>query len=384
MGLFGLRQVGKTTLAREIVRRLHGSYETLDRAATLTAAENAPEEFLSRRGLLCLDEAQRCPAIFPVIKDCIGTQRAPGKFLLTGSVRFTLKKEIRESLTGRILMHEVLPFTVSESHQKLPSCFLKNLLDDDTPLQREPRFSKAVITRHLVTGGMPIPCFTRNVELRHRWFENFFETLITRDLPLADPTLPGISYRQGMALLRELSLMQGQEINVSRLAVSAVLSQEATRKAVLALEALSLIDLLTPTVRGPKSLRKRRVEWKDVALWNHLAGVPLHALDRDFTALQLLIGHDLRSQIGFMANPVAWTYHRTRDGTDIPWVFKRGKKTLAMIWRPLEAPGPMEYRGLRQFVEKDPNARGIVIGTAKSPVVPLGKRLVLVPFTRIF
>lgn len=105
------RQVGKTTL----VTALAAEYSTLDRATLLEQAAARPLEFLENRDLpFAVDEAQLCPPLFPAIKRWGRLNPKKGQLLLTGSVSFTARKLIRESLTRRIANVEILPLKISE------------------------------------------------------------------------------------------------------------------------------------------------------------------------------------------------------------------------------------------------------------------------------
>lgn len=400
VGLFGLRQVGKTTLVQNIQAQMGGQYETFDREAVLEASRETPIEFCRRRGLLCLDEAQKGPWIFPAIKDLIGTHRKPGQFLLTGSIRFTLKKEIREALTGRIILHELLPFSVAEARALPASSFLQTGFDVATTLnsqQEKPqpanfealtkqknRIPSTQIHHHLSRGGLPIPCFSRDSTKRTAWWEGYFETLLTRDVVLVDSALSRVSYRQGISFLRQLALMQGQEKQLSELAAKSSLNMGLARRLFDALEALSLIDLIPPEVHAKKSTRKLKVEWKDIGLWNHLAGVPPHVLHRDHTAISLALSQEFRSQLSLMAKPVQWSFYKSRDGATIPWIFRLGKAALAINYISVETPRADDYRQLKKFLLKEPQGIGLVLGTEQAPIVPLGERLWLMPYTMVF
>jgi len=115
VGLLGHRQVGKTT----VLELLANSYSTLDSKSLLDMANKFPEEFLVNHhsGFQAIDECQLAPALFPALKEWVRKKKQPGQFLLSGSVRFTSRKLIQESLTGRIVNFELLPLSVSEIAQ---------------------------------------------------------------------------------------------------------------------------------------------------------------------------------------------------------------------------------------------------------------------------
>ena len=106
VGILGHRQVGKTTLAESLGAR----YYTLDLRPTLESIQADPLGFLEtqEKHPTVLDECQLLPDLFPALKERVRKKKRPGQFLLTGSVRFTSRKAIRESLTGRIVTFELL------------------------------------------------------------------------------------------------------------------------------------------------------------------------------------------------------------------------------------------------------------------------------------
>lgn len=392
VGLFGLRQVGKSTLVHQLVSPQHAIYETFDNQQTLESSKLKTLAFLKRPKLLCVDEAQKAPWIFPVIKEIVGIQRKPSQFLLTGSIRFTLKKEIRESLTGRILFHELLPFTISESHSQKQSGFLKSILlasqnknaFEDPHLHKkltQTRFSEKTLDSFCHIGGMPIPCFSRNTSHRNAWYHNFFETLILRDLVLVDKTLTTISLQQGLAFLRTLSEMQADDLNIQRLATQSMLSQSKAKKMILALEALSLIDLIAPLGLGKKSNRKFMVQWKDIGLWNYF----YNPNDwNDSKCQNLLISQELRSQISMLDQKIFLHHHKTRDSSLLPWVISNGAQKIAILSRPEEAPTSKSLRFLNLWLKQSSQNFGIVLLSASGQYTSLGKNLLFLPMNRIF
>ena len=403
VGIFGLRQVGKTTLVESIVKRLNGAYETLDREITLHASREAPMEFCTRKGLLCVDEAQKGPWIFSVIKEMIGTRRRAGRFLLTGSVRFTAKKEIRESLTGRILLHELLPFSMAEASHEKPASFLRRAFEsiEGSPAERSERHreggvraflekmagerwaaTEGDIVRALERGGLPVPCFARNREARTRWFEAYFETMLARDVVLIDPRLARLSLRQSQAFLQALALHQGREISLPDVIGQSSLRPLDAKRLLESLEVLALIDRVPPEQRGKKSVRSTRLEWKDAGLWSAALGITPGPPTEQ--AMRLLLSQELRSQLHQMHPAPVWTFYRSRDGAQIPWIFRRGMASVALTYLPTEVPEPYDYRALKRFLDTEKQAIGFVIGSRKAPITAIRDRVWLVPYSLVF
>ncbi len=102
--LQGARQVGKSTLAKELLKsHAEGRYLSLDDPAVRRAAEVDPVGFVAQaKGLTVLDEIQLAPQLFRAIKTEVDQDRRPGRFLLTGSANVLVLPKLSESLAGRM------------------------------------------------------------------------------------------------------------------------------------------------------------------------------------------------------------------------------------------------------------------------------------------
>src|ERR1700689_2649277 len=112
----GARQVGKSTLGREIVAGLPAAQEfSLDRRETREAAVADPEGFIAElKGPVLIDEIQRVPDLLLAIKDAVDRDTAPGRFLLTGSANILSARTIKDALTGRMETIPLWPLAQSE------------------------------------------------------------------------------------------------------------------------------------------------------------------------------------------------------------------------------------------------------------------------------
>jgi predicted AAA+ superfamily ATPase len=261
VGVFGQRQVGKTTL---LEAHCPGGYVTLDRAQNRLELEADPDLFVGNRPLgFAIDEAQLCPSLFPAIKDRVRTRKSPGQFLLSGSVRFTSRKAIRESLTGRIAHVEVLPFTIAEAHGHPLPDYLKELssvsrqqdllrIIDNTHSARQTEKGRDRVQHYLQTGGLPGICFFRAQEVRADRLQSQLDTLLNRDLRLVQATsVPDASLRE---LLAFLAKSQGVPFELNKAVRASQISAVTIKKLLDAYEALFLIrrvaaagDLTRPT-----------------------------------------------------------------------------------------------------------------------------------------
>ena len=117
VGLLGARQVGKTTLAKKIRSTYKKKTIYLDLELTTDLLKlNEPELYLKQHEneLVIIDEIQRKPNLFPLIRALIDQNRVPGRFLILGSASIELLKQSSESLAGRIIYHELSPLCLSE------------------------------------------------------------------------------------------------------------------------------------------------------------------------------------------------------------------------------------------------------------------------------
>ncbi|MGK5083607.1 AAA family ATPase [Bdellovibrionota bacterium FG-1] len=253
-GLIGHRQIGKTTISEGIC----GQYLTLDATENLRKANETPLEFLKSHALtglakrplvpLVIDECQKAPPLFSELKEWVRTHKMPGQFLLTGSVKFTSRKAIQESLTGRILNLELLPMLVSENLQRPLPDHLERLLKKpvfDSNLANffsSPLSSKegqAAVSRYLETGGMPGICFLHDAVSRMKRHKDILRTILERDIrQVYETTLPDYKIAEAVRFLAET---QGTPIRLTQMSRETAISVPTLQKLLYAFEAVFLI-----------------------------------------------------------------------------------------------------------------------------------------------
>ncbi|MBI1859708.1 MAG: AAA family ATPase [Deltaproteobacteria bacterium] len=165
VAVLGPRQCGKSTFLRDLIwKPKQFTYLSLDQIAHRSRAQSNPELFLSGIEIfpLVIDEAQKAPPLFDEIKAVIDRRRIPGRFILSGSVEFSKKTAIKESLTGRVATLRMDAMTFRETAPKTPG------LDS--------------VLHYLEWGGMPGVCFARDQQVRGTYWRQWIETLCERDL----------------------------------------------------------------------------------------------------------------------------------------------------------------------------------------------------------
>ncbi|MBI2982237.1 MAG: ATP-binding protein, partial [Deltaproteobacteria bacterium] len=176
VGVIGLRQVGKSTLLRELAGL--SPYLSLDDDDTRMDAEASAKAFLAKHETpLVIDEVQKCPPLFDAIKSAVDRERVPGRYYLTGSSSFSAQKNIQESLTGRIGICQLSPMTLAEADEK------PFLIERIKPVHaHKPRFGIERLTLQSTRGGLPIPLFSRDAALRDQYWRSWISTTLGRDL----------------------------------------------------------------------------------------------------------------------------------------------------------------------------------------------------------
>ena len=326
VGVLGHRQVGKTTL----VSSLSKEYASLDRAPLLNAARLQPESFLENRAKpFAIDECQLAPELFPELKEKVRTSKQSGQFILTGSVRFTSRKAIRESLTGRIINLELLPMTLAEMNQApLPNTLpqiMKSGFSHFKGVVLSPSKIKAIqneLQRYCISGGLPGIAFTRKNEIRASQFDSHLETVLIRDLPLVMATkLDSVRLYQ---ILRILARNQGRPTRIADLQRECRVARPTLVNLIQALEALFLLRIL-PTDGGPKA---SSFFFEDVGLATHLAGEPLG----DEVNLIRCLYANLREQFHYRPelNGEFFVY-RKHSGASVPLAVRSKQGILGII-----------------------------------------------------
>jgi len=257
--LTGARQTGKTTLLRHLFPAHH--YVSLDLRALATEAEESPASFLSAHPPpVLVDEVQYAPGLFRHLKVEIDSKReARGQFLLTGSQKFTLMKEVSDSLAGRCAVASLSGLTVREISA--------------TGWKPESLEAQAEI---LIRGGFPELWADRSIPSRDL-YQSYVATYLERDLR---QVLRVGNLRDFERFLRACAARSSQTLNRSELARDVGISQTTAGEWISALEASNQVTLLEPYFAnvGKRLVKAPKLYFNDTGLLCFLLGMTPEAL----------------------------------------------------------------------------------------------------------
>ena len=223
VGLVGPRQAGKTTLAKMIAETVEKPviYLDLENPQDLQKLDNAQLYFQQYQNhLIILDEAQRKPELFPLLRSLIDRDRKPGRFMILGSASPSLKRQASESLAGRIAYYELSPFTLDEIFK-----------------------GKDSFKKLWLRGGYPESYLADSDESATAWIQNFIRTHLERDLPVLGIRVPSTTLFRFWTMVAHCN---GQLWNASRLAESLGVDSKTARRYLDILEETFMIRQLQP------------------------------------------------------------------------------------------------------------------------------------------
>lgn len=349
-GIFGHRQVGKTTLSQ----KLAGNYVTFDQFGMVNQASADPEGFLASHRVskkpLVIDECQLSPPLFPALKDWVRVHPKPGQFLLTGSVRFSSRKAITESLTGRIIAWELLPMDLSEAHEsELPDALilLAKAKTVDIDLKSKKYFTEKSYIEYLTKGGLPGIFSIRDVAIREQKFETQLNTMLERDLKLLLATT--LSYSSLRLLLSVLAQRQSQVIDLTFLSRQTHISVPTIKKLLIAFESMFLIRILKTEGTEAKSV----VFFEDQGEASYL----VNGNNDDLTNLLRFCFANFRVQFKYRSEIKSdFFQYRNRGGSHIPLAvhvgFEKEKSTLGFVPILGSTPTQHDFAGAYSFLKK--------------------------------
>ncbi len=310
--VLGPRQVGKTTLAKIIAAnsKKKSLYLDLERHSDFEILNRDAESYLSTYINECvlIDEVQRMPTLFPLLRALIDEKRKPGRFIITGSASPDLLKGASESLAGRVAYFYLHPIGLHE----LPESISMN--------------------KHWFRGGFPQALTIKSAALLQGWLDAFITTYIEKDLPfLFDIKFSPSTMRKLWSMLAHL---QGNILNAEKLGSSLDITGTTVKRYLDYLSAAFIITRLQPFYIniGKRLVKAPKIYINDSGLLHFLLRVSsekelaahpgVGASWEGYVVSQILYAKD---------NRLDMYYYRTQAGAECDLVLVRGHVVKACI-----------------------------------------------------
>ena len=312
VALLGPRQCGKTTLARQMIPSGHPQYFDLEDPVIARLMENPMTALQGLKGLVVIDEAQRQPGLFPVLRVLADRAGQPATFLILGSASPELSRQAAESLAGRIEIIEMRGFDLSELPAKAQEILWQR-------------------------GGFPRSYLAADEENSVAWRKNFIRTFLERDLAALgfglSPALMGRFWTM-------LAHYHAQVWNGSEIAASLGIAPNTARAYLDALEQTYMIRRLLPWQAnlGKRLVKTPKIYFRDSGLFHTLCGI--------HTAADLLTNPKLgASWEGFALEEIlqaqqpdqAWFY-AVHSGSELDLLLEMRGRRIGVEFKRADAP----------------------------------------------
>jgi len=318
----GPRQVGKTTLVRQIA----GSdmqYLTLDDEATRLSAQDDPVGLVRRLDRAVIDEVQRAPELLLAIKKSVDEDRRPGRFLLTGSANIMTLPKVADSLAGRMQTQLLLPLSQAEIESSGGN-WVQAAFSGKLPAVVRPSLGADLLQR-VLKGGYPEVLTRANEARRVQWAQSYIDSILVRDV--AD--LSQVDKLDQMPRLFEaLAHTAGQMSNYTKLGGQVGLDSKTASRYVGIFEQLYLIqrvavwsaNALNRVVKTPK------LQFLDSGLLAAACGLGHDAIERDKTKfgalLETFVYAELLKCIHGLPQRYRILYYRDLSGMEVDFVLE--------------------------------------------------------------
>jgi len=310
--LSGPRQSGKTTLARELLDEESINYFDLEDPTSLARLDEPMTALQGLTGLVVIDEIQRRPDLFPILRVLADRANAPARFLILGSASGELLRQSSESLAGRIERIQLGGFSISEiGADNLDELWLR--------------------------GGFPLSYLAQTEQDSIAWRKSFTQTLLERDLPQWGVRVPATTLQRFWTMLAHY---HGQTWNAAEHARALGVSQTATRHYLDLLSDAFMVRQLQP---WHANLKKRQVKApklyvRDSGLLHSLLGIetpkalfshPKIGASWEGFAIEQILASEAHDEAYFWA---------THQGAEIDLILRRGDKLFGVEFKRADAP----------------------------------------------
>lgn len=354
VALLGPRQVGKTTLARQFVPIDSPNYFDLEDPRSLARLQTPQLALEALSGLVVIDEVQRQPELFPLLRVLVDRPGADARFLILGSASPALLRQTSESLAGRIEAIEMNPFSLEE-------------------VGRDAQF------RLWVRGGFPRAWRAKDDASASRWCHEFIQTFVERDLPQLGARMPPTSMRRFWTMLAHY---HGGVLNGAELSRALGVSQPTVRSWLDWLTDTYMVRQLAPWHEnlGKRQVKAPKIYLRDSGLLHALLGLsgPL-ALESHPKVGASWEGFALEQTLRHAQPDTAWSWG-THGGAELDLLMMRGERRVGIEFKRTD--GPVMTRSMHVALA-DLKLDALYVVYPGALRYPLADRVEAVPLTAL-
>lgn len=247
VALLGPRQCGKTTLAREFVPAGSTNYFDLEDPAGLARLGEPDTALRPLKGLVVIDEIQRRPDLFPLLRVLADRRPLPARFLILGSAAPELLRQSSETLAGRIETVPLEGFRLADVGHEAQA-------------------------RHWLRGGFPLAFTARREVDSLAWRRHFIQTFLEQDLPQLGVQIPAVSLRRFWNMVAHY---HGQIWNAAELARALAVNESTVRRYLDLLTGVFMVRQLPPWFEnlGKRQVKAPKTYIRDSGLLHTLLGI---------------------------------------------------------------------------------------------------------------
>lgn len=327
--LTGARQTGKSTLLQQEYPFKDWPYFTLDDFAVRELAEKNPDELVSIHDRVVIDEVQKAPQLLSAIKKRVDRD-GKKRFVLSGSANLLLMKKVTETLAGRCLYFDLLPFTLGEINRRGVQGWIEKFAPGAA--RRKTAASKPVTDFELYRGFLPPVTFLQKESHIADWWNGYSRTYLERDLRDLSQIANLPDFRKVMTMLAARSAQIFNQADISR---SSGVSHATVNRYINLLEVSGLFVKLQPFGRNIKKrlVKSPKVFCLDTGLICSLIGIQTaKKIEESFRGqlFETFIFHNLMSIAAIIGGRLY--YLRTQGGLEreIDFLLELNGKIIAI------------------------------------------------------
>lgn len=247
VALLGPRQCGKTTLARQFVSPSSLNYFDLEEPQSLARLAEPETALRPLKKLIVIDEIQRRPDLFPILRVLADRKPLPARFLILGSASPDLLQQSSETLAGRLETVPLEGFRLSD-------------------------LGAAAQGQHWLRGGFPLAYTPRREADSVAWRRQFLQTFLERDLPQLGVRIPAITLRRFWNMVAHY---HGQIWNAAELARALAVNESTVRRYLDLMTGVFMARQLPPWFEnlGKRQVKAPKVYVRDTGLLHTLLGI---------------------------------------------------------------------------------------------------------------